>query len=429
MTWILRAVAIALLAFAFVPRGAGSSTRTLIVALQGARLEPFLAGAGKYPALESLIESGIYGRVHSEGPAATTFASLVALRSPGIGDRQEDPEYLWQQPSADGKARIVVGFGAGEPVDDGVSVVLPGPDPESGFIGSNTGRIQNLRELEKTPAAWPYGERAAELAARAAELEAGQAGEWIEVDVARGDAANGRGIFRLRRLDDDVAWLTPVFTRGIRSGEDGVLRELGDAVYLPDAATWTAPSSRVEDYYYAHVRDVTASRAKAASALAEARQWSLLVYVDDLLAPVAHAFGGGDAAERVLDEAYGVVDRRVAELLASTGDAVVVVVGFAAPTGVDTKEAAEDWYVVAGDGGQGVRLDCNAAALGSTLRYLVGVPGAGLYSAAGPVHAVAARYWRRPHGGVSIEVTPPASEIPLSVDSLRNIGALAPPDA
>jgi hypothetical protein len=430
MTWILRAVAISMLAFAFFPRGAGSSTKTVIVALQGARLDPFLADSGKYPALESLIASGVYGTIASDGAAETTFSRLVAVRPHGVGERRSgSPEYLWQRPSPDGKARITVGFGGGEPILEGTSIVLPGPDPESGFIGSNTGRIQNLRELAKTPAAWPYGERATELTARAAELNPGEAGEWIEIDVPRGNGVTGRGVFRLRRLDDEVAWLTPVFTRMIRGEKDGALRELGHSVYLPDIATWTVPSSRVQDYYYEHVRDVTASRAKAAAALAEARQWSLLVYVDDLLAPVFHAFEDGDSAGRVVEEGYAVVDRRIAELLASAGDAVVVILGFPVPTTSDRGEAADDWYVVAGDGGQSVRVDSSAAALASTLRYLVGVPGSGLYSAAGPVHAVAARYWRRPQRGSSIAVTPPGSEIPLSVDSLRNLGALAPPDA
>jgi hypothetical protein len=431
MTWILRTVALAMLILAFLPRGGGSAARMVVISIEGVRLETVLRGVaqGDLPLLAALIEGGVYGVFSSDGAVRSTLEDLITVtpRFPSRDTRRS--RFLWDPVSSDGAERIVVGFGPGPAVRSATVLQLPGPNPETGFLGPNTGRIENLRELEQVPVPWPYSEAGPSLAARAAQLDLGESSDWIEIQVPYKESSRS-GVFRLRRLDDDVAWLSPIFTRTV-GGKAEDFSELGDIVYVPDSATWAVKSSRLEDYFYDHVRDVTASRLDAATILAGSPNWSLLVYVDDLLASVTYAYGDeADAsAGRIVDQGYEVVDQRLADLLAAAGEVVVVVIGFPGATDSSSPETSENWYLVAGDHGQSIRVDTSSAELAATLRYLVGAQGDGVFSAADPVHAIVARYWRRSQSRSTVAVSLPAPEVPLTVESLKNLGALAPPDA
>ena len=118
MTWILRTVALAMLVFAFLPRGGGSAARTVVISIEGARLETVLQGAarGDLPLLAALIEGGVYGVFSSDGAVRASLEDLITVtpRFPGRDTRRS--RYLWDPISRDGKERIVVGFGPGPAV-------------------------------------------------------------------------------------------------------------------------------------------------------------------------------------------------------------------------------------------------------------------------------------------------------------------------
>ena len=141
-------------------------------------------------------------------------------------------------------------------------------------------------------------------------------------------APDGRdGVFRIYRLDQDTAYLSPVYRAATpaRRYVPGVGEHL---LYVPDDPAWTVDSTRLRDYFYRHVRDLTAVRAELAVDLAAGR-WPLLVYFDPLLGLVEQAYcANGQQPDDIARDAYATVDARIGALAQAAGpETAIVVVG------------------------------------------------------------------------------------------------------
>jgi hypothetical protein len=112
-------------------------------------------------------------------------------------------------------------------------------------------------------------------------------------------------------------------------------------VYVPDDPAWTVDSSRLRDYFYRHVRDLTAVRAELAADLAAGR-WPLLLYFDPLLGLIEQAYSADGEEENVALDAYATIDARIGALAQAAGPGTaIVLVGREPAAGQGVEHAGE----------------------------------------------------------------------------------------
>ena len=312
-------------------------------------------------------------------------------------------------------------------------VVLPGANEADGFVGDNVGRVASLVAIERGRIDWPYTAARKEIAGVIANLEVGAASAWIGLAMPAPDGRNGA--FKIYRLDEDSVYLTPAY-RNTRETEIGS----SPTLYVADDPAWTAGTSRLADYYYRHVRDLTADRAAVARELASG-SWKLVVYVDTLLSSVrradrivdaAHA-GYGALPSDALLEAYGQVDERIGALIDAAGTGAMVAVIGSEPDDSLRRARSEGRPVPTGFlylGGRSrsrhsvTDAKTAIAQVAPTLLYLLDVAPVG---EAEPMATVVARYPRTrvAKDGRGSGKRASSNGIPMTVESLRELGLLS----
>jgi hypothetical protein len=384
MRFTLKLIAlIAVMAAVLLPRGTAHD-RVLVLVLEGARGDVVrsLARAGHLPTLESVIAGGVGGDiagVAEESPADQLLARIVSVPAAADPGRAEPRVPLWDFLSRQVRPFVLSGVPAVELDASGGGIALPGPDAGSGFIGMNAGLVVNRRTLERDAVAWPYSVVAADLRVAAAAASSGGGVEWVRWQDSSG-VDKRVGAFAVYRLDDDTAYLSPVYTHIV---DDTVMPALpAGTLYVGDDPTRVVLSSRVAEYLPRHATDLAEARASAAMAIAESRPWELLVHVDRRIAVTEAASGvraGRESASAVADEippaavldAYKAVDAMVARWLEVAGARTAVLV-----IGLTEQPLARGepvgWFAVASVVGDlGSWGPVTADDLGATVAYLL----------------------------------------------------------
>ncbi len=86
MTWILRTVALAMLILAFLPRGGGSAARTVVISIEGARLESLYGDAFRRYAV---AVPGLIPRLHAYVPLAADRSPQTTWSTVRFSDNHE----------------------------------------------------------------------------------------------------------------------------------------------------------------------------------------------------------------------------------------------------------------------------------------------------------------------------------------------------
>lgn len=432
---LIRICAAALILAALLPRGVARHERVLVFAADGIRRDyaQKLIEAGSMPVLAGLFGGGLHGTLLGDHTGA---GPLRWARMLSAGDDSE-AGYVWQRIAALGHRSIAVAVPGTDYLSSGNLVVLAGADDAGGFIGDNIGVVVNSSDAAVAGLAWPYTSASVEIGEATAELARGQASGWISVDQPAPDRR--RGVVRAYMLDDDTAYLTPVYTRSRPLSQwIDVGSALAEHRYLPDQPAWSVLSSSEDEVVYRHVHDLTLTRALSAAELARG-DWQMLVYVETVLDTVDHVFIEGRpaivSAAGIPDsvrEAYAEVDRRLGLLTEAAGEGSLVVVLGLEPVDTEGAQAARPttgdggvgFYVIAG-GGWGSTRPGSLEQVAPTLLYLAGVALSG-DSIAPPLEGVVARYWQRHLDRVRIASGDAGLLLPLNSETLRRLGALSP---
>lgn len=365
-----RLVAVALLLAALMPGPEGSGAGLLVVNLEGAGL-PELRRRARTDGLKTLaglLGSGVGGPLVADGRlyGADLWRSLLAV---------PDGPWIWD---FDGQGVITVGV---PDTEVGVgAVVVPGEVPAQGFIGDSTGRVVSKRAAKAGGLGWPYLLSGGAIMSAVGGLVAGSWSPWLR--LAAGDGRNG--IFKVFRLDRDTLYLSPVYRRHFQAEALGLPDELAGMTYVADVPSWVGASSRLTEYYAAHLEDLTAARATIATALA-AGDWRMLVYHEPLLLQIAAAY---PAQPERMGKAYGTLERRLTKLLAAAGPDRKVVILASAGSGAGARGFI--WFA---DGKRGrSEQPVDASEVAATLAELAGLD---LGGRQGPASAaLLARNWR-----------------------------------
>jgi hypothetical protein len=416
------------------PHARAGQERVLLIAIDGARASRIqaLARRSMLPRLGPLLSARtVHGVRH---PRAALQDSRHFWRTAlSVGSNGRDGRTpLWSRASAAGIRTAVIGVPGTGAVDTDALTILPGPDVSAGFIGDNVGRVVNLSNLQRAGPPWPYAVDGGVLARSILAVPAGDASRWMAVDEPT--PARGSGMFRAYRLDEDVAYLSPVY-RTARAARAYSPRLPEDIVYVADDPGWTTDSSRLAEYYYRHVRDVTNARAVVATDLA-ADHWPLLVYFDPLLSLVRHAYSGrrpgeipNSRFEEAMLAAYRAVDSRVGALVDAAGPGTALVLVMREPRqsrqggAVRRSRAAAESVLVA-------RLVADRRRTDALLPVARGVGGEvlrlfGLSDLGTPLRRVSKpRMAGRARDSADEPRTTVRARIPLTVDSLRELGLL-----
>lgn len=404
-----------LLLAALVPRHYAAEARLLVVCLDGAELTELRrrAAVDGLDTLAGLLGSGVGGSLRGQTRlyGAEFWRSLFTVSdSPwqlAVGATGEP--LLWE---LDGRGVVVVGLPGVEPGPGNEALVVPGARPAQGYIGDSTGQVVSRRAAKAGGLEWPYVIAGGQLLGSVEALGTGEWGPWL--DLAAGDGRSG--IFRVLRLGRDALYLSPVYRRHMPGREFGLEGEAGGLTYVADIPSWAGASSRLEDYYGSHLRDLTAVRAEAATALVR-RDWRMFVYHEPLLLAASAAYR--TQPER-LDEAYRIIDKRVAGLLEAAGSGLRVLV-LAGP-GIDPASRGFMWLA---DGKPGrSEQPMSRREVAATVAELAGLE---LGAVSGQVSAaVLARNWQfeawRKLGRTS---RPGPATVELDAERMREMGILA----
>jgi hypothetical protein len=429
---VFRLFAAVLLVAALIPRGSTRHDRVLVVALDGVRLAKLreLVGAGRMPHVAAVLSSaeggGLYGgsRRDPRGFWRSAFSGVAWT------EVDDAVDYVWERAADAGLRAAVVALPETREVLSPATLVLPGADEVTGFIGDSAGRVVKLAAVRRGSLGWPYQAAAERVAGEIADLSPGDASEWIRLQLPEPDGRGG--VFRVYRLERDSAYVTPVYRSAKPAGD--YVRGMGARlVYVADDPSWSARSSRLRDYYR-HARDLTAVRAELAAGLARGR-WPLLVYFDPLPALVEPtASAGGRQRAALARDAYETIDARVGALMAAAGPRTAIVLLGREPQSRrsrrdDAKQTRRPstGFLFVGDGasvstgkvGEPEHLERVAR----TILQLIGVDSA---TGEPPIEAMAARF-SRGRRAMGANESRPALDlgVPLTADSLRSLGLLS----
>ena len=421
----LRILAVALVVVALLPRGVERHDRVLLVLVDGAALEDIerRISAGSLPTFARLIADGIVRSVNAAGGSADLFWQRVFAGTTSGRDGSPHRVSRFWDSLAINDSLILVNVPQAAPADYPGAVVLAGADELHGFVGDNVGVVERYHRLVRGDLDWPHDAASTRVAEVATQLRPGEISDWIEV---KQDAPDGRaGRFNIHRLDDDEAYLSPVYrmTTVLSSALE---------VYVADDPTWASDSERLAEYYPTHVSGLARVRGIAAAEIAGREGWRLMVYFDPTLALIRNALAAGEVSNRsqVIADAYVELDQRLARLVEAAGPGTAVaVVGFDSEVGSPKSDGAEPNQSGSGflvlSPGEG-REDGRAVSpeqVEASLRYLAGLPDSA--ARAEPIHAVQARF-RRPETPELFEaVDNGRRELPFSVESFEALGLLS----
>lgn len=420
---LLRILAPCVLLVALLTLSRASHEKLMIVVLEGARAEAIrqLAPMKAIPSLAALIASG----VHGELVASDAALSADDVTRGVLGVSIDDPSStVWAALARGSRPYSLVGVAGTKAGHHDGGVVLPGPDPTDGFIGSNLGVVMNRKLIERGAAPWPYSLVTSPLEDATEALGASDRTAWIEVSGP--GAADREGIARVYALDEDTVYLSPVYTRYVREADDE------SEPYVADDPSTLRVSSRAREYLPRHVSELASARFAAAAAVARSVPWELFVYVDRQLALAEameeevrvgtgeiHDPGRGDRAPSSdLAQVYAEVDSRLSQLAAAAGPRGVVLV-----VGIDASSrtmSTVGWFGVVARSASAEWLRTSVDDLAATIRYLLGLPHA---ETTCPIPEVAAAYptRRRRVGMVSAQRS--RAVVPLTSAALRELSS------
>ncbi len=409
----IRLIAAVLLLAALMPRHYASGSRLLVVDIEGTGLSELRERAGRdgMQTLAGLLDSGVGGPFKADCLlyGAEFWRRLLAVSDApcraSMGD--EHAPWFWQ---LDGRGVIAVGV-PGTALETGAgALVVPGELVAEAFIGDSTGRVVSRRAAKGGGLDWPYVLAGGALITAVDGLAAGSWSPWLEL----GSGDGRTGIFKVLRLGRDTLYLSPVYRRHFGNRALGLPELAKDLTYVADIPSWTGASSRLTEYYAAHLEEVTAARAAAATALAAGR-WRTLIYHEPLLLPLAAAYR---AEPQRVDAAYRTLEGRLTKLLATAGSETRVVI-LASPG----PQQGGHGFMWLADGRSGrAEQPMVARGVAATLAGLAGLDHAGPVSA-----AVLARNWRFGawrRFGAQAAVSEPVT-VELDADRMLEMGILS----
>jgi len=404
------------------------------VALDGARLATVreLARDGVMPNVAAILAGAAGGEVYG-GSRRDPRGFWRAVLSGGSW-RGEPDRSLWSRAADAGLRSVAIALPDTRELLSPTSLVLPGADEVTGFIGDNAGTVASMAAVKRGELAWPYVQGAQRAREAVAGLSPGKASDWISVGSAPPD--DRTGMFRIYRLDADAVYLSPVY-RAATPASKYVPGAPARLVYVPDDPAWTVDSSRLRDYFYVHARDLTGARADLATELAAGR-WPLLVYFESLLGLVEQAYPArpaklASADETVLRDAYHAIDSRIGRLVSAAGPRTAIVLLGREPAGQENADdlpqsaRATTGFVFVGEVSSPsvapVSEPAHVARVARNLIHLLALPGADHRAT---METVAAK-GSRPGVGTRSARRGEAGErgVPLTPDSLRDLGLLS----
>lgn len=431
MKLLLCFVASSLVVLAFAILARSPHEKLVVLFLDGAELDVVrsISAENETPFLSAVASSSLAGELEASGDVRS-FDSIVARIVGNANDTAAEigpsSTPLWSALERGARASIIVGIGGIKREEvGGAAIVLPGPDPAGGFIGSNLGLTTNVDRLSRGDAPWPYSVDPTRLLAARAEISVGEVTPWIELSVPVDDSRDSkRGLVRVYALDEDTVYLTPVYAR-YRAGTAATPEP-----YVADDPSLVVLSSRAGEYLPRHASDLAQTRVALATELAAERRWDLLVYVDRRIAisakiesdgstgPAAEEFvaTSADRSTGLTRAAYLDVEKSMSGMLEIAGPrAVVIVVGI---HGTPTRSDVVGWYAVVPSTTAAAPSRATVDELGATLEYLLALP---RVRPAAPISSIAGSY-PQPRLVDVRAPSPPASEsIPLSAVTLRDL--------
>jgi hypothetical protein len=425
-----------ILAFAILARS--PHEKLVVLFLEGAELDLVrnVSAENETPFFTAIASSSLVGELVASGDVRSldsVVAAIVGSASDSATQTGTSSTPLWSALAHGARASIIVGIsGADRAEAGGSAIVLPGPEPSGGFLGSNLGLTTNLDRLSRGDVPWPYSVDPAKLLAARAEISVGEVTPWIEMSVPVANSRDSRrGLVRVYALDEDTVYLTPMYTR-YRAGTAATPEP-----YVADDPSLVVLSSRVGEYLPRHVSDLAQTRVALATELAAERRWDLLVYVDRRIATSAKIERGGsggptaqdfiatsaDSSTSLTRTAYLDVGRSMSGLLEVAGpSAVVLVVGVHnAPTRGDVV----GWYAVVSSSATAAESPATIDELGATLEYLLALPRVRTSS---PISSIAAAYPQRRLVDSRAPLSSASESVPLSAATLRELSGQSPND-
>ncbi len=431
MKILLRVVAPSLVALAFAMLARAPHEKLVVLITDGARLDfvRSLSNANDTPFWAAVATSTLTGELVASGDVRSfdsVVARIVGHESVSMTLTGDGGTPLWSVLARSARASIIVGVvGTDSSQTNGSAIVLPGPNPAKGFLGSNLGLTTSIDRLARGDAPWPYSVAAAELTAARSEVSIGGASSWVELSAPDKTSRHPRsGLVRVYALDEEAVYVTPVYTR--YTAPSGSTAE----PYVADDPSVVVVSSRANEVLPRHASDLARTRVELASELAAERRWDLLVYVDRRIAisdgierassrdPAAqHSVVSPTASSAILGAAaYMDVDRSMSDILEVAGpSAVVLVVGV---HDEPTQAEVVGWYAIASSTTVAAPLRSTVDELGATIEYLLALPHR---RRATPLSSIAAAFPTRRLGDAQSPAPTANDSVPLSAATLRNL--------
>ena len=348
--------------------------------------------AGELPHLARLIARGVRATPIADAPLFapvvwTTLATGVPAEQHGIsnwalaGSGYRKVPALWSRVEAAGRASVLVNVpGTWKAERLARAVIVADLGMARGYVGGAGGGV--FFDVGASALPRPYEKLGNLLRLVAAPLAPGEWSDWVDV----GDPDIEASVLRVKRLDAERAWVSPMYAVDLGASAitppevEGELAGYLGMPYVREGPAWSAyGEAEVPDVFAEHLVQTTDVQRAAAHRLLKTKPWDLFVWVDPLLDRMQHGFW--DRPDRVRD-AYREVDRHVGELLPYVPDAWVAVVsahGYAdAATGPRGDHAASGMLVIAGPGLAGDAGEIPLVDVAPTLACLLDLDRAGM---------------------------------------------------